>query len=266
MLLGVITIGAQFYLSINNYLKTECILTSIQRDIYILNQLKEARFHFEYARKEEKNWLLFKNTSYIKSRQRSLATVQNLVEVVKKEGSSDHELTEMIESFESHFLNYVSSGDELIGLDDIKKIEAFTTMVKIIDTELVEIVSKITNRILQNVGEKDNLMAETLRFYIKSAFFVTAFGMILFASIGFFWIYGIRRRLTKLTHATLAISLGNYTPQLDTSMSDELGILASNFNDMVRKVASREEKIGHITEKLIQTNNMLKKRLNVDAL
>jgi len=79
------------------------------------------------------------------------------------------------------------------------------------------------------------------------------------AGVACIWVIarGITRPLNTLTGSAQKIAKGDYGQRLEIRSSDELGLLASAFNEMSRALSSREEQIQGMTRNL---ESMVKKR------
>lgn len=262
-LTGFLTLGILMTLLIfllnqtyNLHTQNFFIYTKAQTDI--LNQLKEMRYHFGFARKEEKNWLLFRNPGYLKSRKKSLERAQSFLTVLKKNAAIS-ENVELLESIESHLLQYAALDAELKQVTTIKQTEAFTLKAREIDQDIISQISDITNNLLAHLDQRREILLRSagenhLRFVA-----ILSGGLGLYIVLGTFWLRKFRRRLKRLIEAAQKMGTGDYTPQLELSQSDEIGVLATQFNEMASKIEEREEKINQITAELIHANNLLKK-------
>jgi len=79
------------------------------------------------------------------------------------------------------------------------------------------------------------------------------------AVVAYTWLIarGITRPLNTLTRSAQKIALGDFGESLDIRSSDEIGLLASTFNEMSRALSSREAQIQEMTRNL---ETMVKKR------
>ncbi|OGQ06002.1 MAG: hypothetical protein A2W61_06165 [Deltaproteobacteria bacterium RIFCSPLOWO2_01_44_7] len=256
--LGVLTVGGLFFSSLSYNIQARGLLGNVEKDTEFLNQVKEIRYHFSFARKEEKNWILFRNPSYLASRKKSLTRGESLLVDIKKQMATP-ELDELLESLESHLLHYTALGEELMSADTIKKVDHFTKKAKTIDEGVTEQISEITGFLLKRVDESQKIATGAFQTYFVWSLVSVFSGLALFVGAGLLWTYRLKVRLKKLLRATRKMAIGDYSPQLETLYSDELGVLAANFNEMAAKIAEREEKINQITQELIQANNLLKK-------
>ncbi|HLM57296.1 MAG TPA: ATP-binding protein [Pyrinomonadaceae bacterium] len=66
----------------------------------------------------------------------------------------------------------------------------------------------------------------------------------------------ISRPLRRLTEAAVEVAGGRYGAQVDLKSNDEVGLLASSFNEMSRKMAEDIERLRAMTEKLIRTEKL----------
>lgn len=233
----------------------------LQEETQILNTIKEIRYHFGFARKEEKNWVLFKNPSYLESRKKSIQKSKTLLTTLQAQNQIP-EMTEMLETLESHLLNYMALSNELASLASLKQVEAFTKKAKELDASVSEQVSDATNFILGRLSQMQIVFNMEIQKELEKLILVLFLAIGFFIASGTWWLRRFRRRWKSLVSASQNLAVGDYSPQLDTSIGDELGILAVSFNEMSAKLASREEKITVFTQELIQANNLLKQGLN----
>lgn len=224
----------------------------------LLNDIREVSYYFGIARKEEKNWILFKNTRHLESQKKSMIRVRELLAGLKQNADTS-EVVQGVELLEDDFLDYDSLvGDKLSDLNAPGQIASFTQQAKRIDEEVVEEIANISHLLMAEIGRQQMTASWKFREFFWNGCLLLSFGLFLFVSVGFFWFSSFRQRLRKLTYATQQMALGNYHPELQSS-SDEFGVLVYYFNEMADRIAEREEKINHITEELIQANNLLKK-------
>jgi signal transduction histidine kinase len=66
----------------------------------------------------------------------------------------------------------------------------------------------------------------------------------------------ISRPLRRLTEAAVEVAGGRYGAQVDLKSNDEVGLLASSFNEMSRKMAEDIERLRAMSEKLIRTEKL----------
>lgn len=256
--LGLLNIGTVLAVFFFHNIQSRDFLSQTSGQTVFLNQIKEAHYHFNFARKEEKNFFLFRHPSYLQSLSKSLSRAQNLVGDLQKMAKTP-EQTEILESLESHFLHYSALTQKLPSLETPKQIAVFTTKVKDIEADITEQVSQLSNLLLAELNWRQTTMMQITRDVFRNMVFLLALGILAYAGLGAIWLYRFRRRLKRLVHAAQGMAIGDYSPGLDTSAGDEIGILAGHFNEMAAKVSEREEKINQITRELIQANNLLKK-------
>lgn len=237
------------------------LLGNMESETRFLNTVKEIRYHFGFARKEEKNWLLFKNSVYLNSRKKSITKAQSLLADIQR-SSYQPEAGKMLETLENHLLYYSALSDELALLKTVRGAENFTKKARAIDEAVVEEMTDITNFLLGEVDKLQGIANQSFRSYSERAtlFLIVFLGLLIL--VGISWADRLRIRFKCLVEASQKLALGDYSPKLDTSHADELGSLASHFNEMVSKLQEREEKIHQFTQELIQANNLLKKGTN----
>lgn len=257
--LGLIAFSVLFALSVFYSFQARSLLNKTQQGIEILNQVKEIRYYFGSARKDEKNWFLFRSENYLQSLELSLGMAKNLFEELRKKVADTPELALMVETLGGQLLQYISLGEQLAELKAPKAIRAFTEKAKATDEKIVEQVAAITNYFLQKVDEDQRNAAQIFQTYFIRSIFILSLGFIIFLGAGSLWAFHFKRRLQRLILAAQKMALGDYVPNLEDSSQDELGLLATHFNEMASKIAQREEKINQITEELIHANNLLKK-------
>ncbi len=66
----------------------------------------------------------------------------------------------------------------------------------------------------------------------------------------------ISRPLRRLTEAAVAVAGGDYGTQVSLTSNDEVGLLASSFNEMSRKMAADIEALRALNEQLIRTEKL----------
>jgi signal transduction histidine kinase len=66
----------------------------------------------------------------------------------------------------------------------------------------------------------------------------------------------ISRPLRRLTEAAVAVAGGDYGTQVALTSNDEVGLLASSFNEMSRKMAADIEALRALNEQLIRTEKL----------
>ena len=66
----------------------------------------------------------------------------------------------------------------------------------------------------------------------------------------------ISRPLRRLTEAAVAVAGGDYGAQASLRSNDEVGLLASSFNEMSRKMAADIEQLRQLNEQLIRTEKL----------
>ena len=252
----LIVILGLFSVYTNTY--TQTLLAKTRKEAESLNAIKEFRYHFSYARKEEKNWLIFRSEHYLRSREKSLARAQNLLFDLKNK-LPQPELEEMLETLESHLLHYSTLAGDLAGVKTPKQIEVFTQKARAIDENVIEQVTEMTNVILQRMDQNQKLAEQTLQNFSYWSLAVFLLGLIVLFGVGCWGLFHLKQRLNQLVQASQRMALADYAPQLETSRQDELGVLAAHFNEMAAKIADREAKITQITQELIHANNLLKK-------
>ncbi|WP_042346412.1 sensor histidine kinase [Bacillus massiliigorillae] len=77
-----------------------------------------------------------------------------------------------------------------------------------------------------------------LRFFFALLLVVTSLLSIIFVTVSTRYLV---KPITKLTEATKQITKGKYDIELQVNRSDEIGVLASNFSEMVRSIEQLEE-------------------------
>ncbi|MBI4223605.1 MAG: HAMP domain-containing protein [Deltaproteobacteria bacterium] len=253
LLMGMLS-AFSFYFNV----QTQGFLQQTRTEMELLKLVKEFRDHFNYARKEEKNWFIFRSQYYLQSHQKSLVRAQNSLADLKKK-MTDPKLTERVEDLEGHLLHYATLDNELPGIQTIPQTEAFTQKARAVDESVMEQVAEITNALLEKADHNQKLADVSLQKYFLWFVPLSLLGLTLWAGAGFWVLYRLKKRLSQLVEATQRMALADYAPQLDAAPGDELGLLASHFNEMSGKIAEREEKINQISQELIQANNLLKK-------
>ncbi len=66
----------------------------------------------------------------------------------------------------------------------------------------------------------------------------------------------ISRPVRRLTEAAVTVAQGSYGAQVDLRSNDEVGLLASVFNEMSRKMAADIERLRELNEHLIRTEKL----------
>ncbi|HYP54462.1 MAG TPA: ATP-binding protein, partial [Pyrinomonadaceae bacterium] len=66
----------------------------------------------------------------------------------------------------------------------------------------------------------------------------------------------ISRPLRRLTEAAVAVAGGGYGSQVELRSNDEVGLLASSFNEMSRKMAADIERLRSMNEHLVRTEKL----------
>ena len=66
----------------------------------------------------------------------------------------------------------------------------------------------------------------------------------------------ISRPLRRLTEAAVRVAAGGYGAQVELRSNDEVGLLASSFNEMSRKMAEDIERLRSLNEHLIRTEKL----------
>lgn len=256
--LSVLMMGGFFGFSLFYSLQSRDFLREAQSTVALLNQAKEIRFFFGSARKAEKNWLLFQTPNYLEIRKKDLNKSRSLLMDFRPPASVP-KVTGLVEALQEDWMRYAALGSDLEKVKRGKEIEVFTKKAKDLEASVVEDISEISNLLLQQMEAYQIQAGEEFYSYLQGSLVILCLGLFFFIGIGVFWLRHFKNRLEKLVFATQKMAVGDYSPQLQISSSDELGTLAANFNEMGNKIAEREEKINQITQELIQTNNLLKK-------
>jgi signal transduction histidine kinase len=66
----------------------------------------------------------------------------------------------------------------------------------------------------------------------------------------------ITRPLRRLTEAAVEVAAGGYGAQVEVDSNDEVGLLASSFNEMSRKMADDIERLRAMSEQLVRTEKL----------
>ncbi|MGH9943283.1 MAG: HAMP domain-containing protein, partial [Pyrinomonadaceae bacterium] len=66
----------------------------------------------------------------------------------------------------------------------------------------------------------------------------------------------ISRPLRRLTEAAVVVAGGNYGARVEVPSNDEVGLLASSFNEMSRKMADDIERLRQLNEQLVRTEKL----------
>jgi signal transduction histidine kinase/CheY-like chemotaxis protein len=113
---------------------------------------------------------------------------------------------------------------------------------------------KVEEGLLEKRSEADMAQSKAVSYTINTLGFITFLFCAFFA---FFFSRDILKALNMLLEGTQKISKGNYLTQVDESRSDELGILAKDFNKMACFIHnSQEELIAANNSKTIFLANM----------
>lgn len=80
--------------------------------------------------------------------------------------------------------------------------------------------------------------------------------LVIAAVIGTFWSRRLTRPLEGLSKAANVVGSGRFDIQVESSSNDEIGELASSFNQMATELNSREEALKEAQEKLVQSEKM----------
>ncbi|MBI4125386.1 MAG: HAMP domain-containing protein [Deltaproteobacteria bacterium] len=254
----ILLMGMHFAFSFYFNVQTQGFLEQTQMEMEFLKLVKEFRDYFNHARKEEKNWFLFRSQNYLQSRQKFLVRAQNSLADLKKKTTDPH-LTERVGDLENHLLHYATLNNELPGIQTVSQTEAFTQKARAVDEGVMEQIAEITNALLEKADHNQELADLSLQKYFLWFIPFSLLGLTLWAVAGFWVLYRLKKRLFQLVEATRRMAMADYAPQLDTAPGDELGLLAAHFNEMAGKIAEREAKINQISQELIQANNLLKK-------
>ncbi|MEA2014441.1 MAG: ATP-binding protein, partial [Thermodesulfobacteriota bacterium] len=86
---------------------------------------------------------------------------------------------------------------------------------------------------------------------------ITTLGMIIAFIISFWMGQAIMERMRILKQATETIATGDLDYQLPSSKSSEFGVLDEAFNDMVRSLKDREDRLTKTLQQLTQTERLI---------
>jgi len=84
-----------------------------------------------------------------------------------------------------------------------------------------------------------------------------AFGLLLISSMfGLLWAYRLTRPIQRLSEAAQLVSKGDFDVHINATSRDEIGSLATSFNNMTSELKSREKALIEANEKLVQSEKL----------
>ncbi len=94
------------------------------------------------------------------------------------------------------------------------------------------------------------------RALLKRLLVVALVLLLLAAVVGLVWAYSITRPIARLSRATQEVAKGHFDIKVDVTGRDEMGTLASSFNQMAFELDSRETELNQTHEQLIQSEKL----------
>ncbi len=153
----------------------------------------------------------------------------------------------------------VQQGNSYTGLDTIRDSGLHIRVVVSVpgfgmetdSSRIIQALYPISERINELAGSVQESFVKYkelsyLREQLKKSFVIILTLVLLFSIFSTVWaaFYSARMLAEPVRHlaaGTLAVADGNYTTQIPVPSNDELGFLASSFNDMIRKIAQAQE-------------------------
>ncbi len=210
----------------------------------------EAKIQLQYAVHEYKNYLLRGKEKYRTSWYQHL---NKLKEALKRyEGLVDEEEEgALVKEAMTRFAAYSQSMPELEKAmrrtQDIKELDR---AVKGVDRSLMDVLEKMAERAMKEYEKRINILDRNAGKIKTVLLMVTFIAIGLSITVALLIIKRIIRAIHEIKEGIKSVSKGNLSVEIQRLSNDELGEIAEDFNNMIRKLRQMVGRINDVTANL----------------
>ncbi|WP_187759795.1 methyl-accepting chemotaxis protein [Thiospirochaeta perfilievii] len=194
-----------------------------------LEKYNEEKILIEYLnlRRNEKDYLLRKEESYIKKVDSSILEIKKSIENSNLDSNIKNELKTLIELYRLKFKNLTDKDIEIEGYT-----AELRSAVHQIEPIIAEIVSK-TNIEMSSISKDTEMMAKkSIDIALITGFIAVILSIIFVVLI----ILSITRPVAKILKFIKSYALGDLTTKISLDSSDELGIISQNLQGAISTI------------------------------
>jgi len=190
------------------------------------------------CRRQEKNYLLRKNKSYLEKMNGHLSDISSIIKTLRAQASADttkEKLDKMLFSTQS----YQSSFKNIITLIDKQKLA---------EDNMVNAARKAQKSCDQSRTSQKNKMNNEISFVNNLIIFCAVSAAIIGILAAFFITISITRSVKKGVDFAMKLAEGDFNATIDVNQKDEIGVLAQTLNTMAESLRNGVNLVTKVSE------------------